>query len=61
MVSENVGTESINLFAADVNIGLDAGWMMEAFQRVKVRSKLLKDALECDGDEGCGCGLAAVW
>ena len=33
---------------------------MEAFQRVKVRSKLLKDALECDGDEGCGCGLAAV-
>ena len=48
MVSENVGTESIICLQADVNIGLDAGWMMEAFQRVKVRSKLLKDALECD-------------
>ena len=48
MFSENVGTESIHhLFAADVNIGLDAG-MMEAFQRVKVRFKLLEDALECD-------------
>ena len=30
--------------------------MMEAFQWVKVRFKLLRDALECDGDEGCGCG-----